>query len=83
MLVGQCIYNTMSEFRQLGYSGLKVPSLTFGTGTFGGGNDFFKAWGSTDVEEAKKLVSICLEAGVNMFDTANAYSNSLSQNLFG
>ena len=58
------------EFRQLGKSGLKVPVLSFGTGTFGGGTDFFKAWGETDVKEATRLVDICLEAGVNLFDTA-------------
>ena len=58
------------EYRQLGSSGLKVPALSFGTGTFGGGNEFFRAWGSTDVQEASRLVDICLEAGVNLFDTA-------------
>ncbi len=71
------------EFRQLGYSGLKVPTLTFGAATFGGGSDFFRAWGSTDVEEATKLIDICLEAGVNMFDTANAYSNGRSEEILG
>ncbi len=62
------------EFRQLGYSGLQVPIISFGTGTFGGSNDFFKAWGSSDVAEATRLVDICLEAGVNLFDTADIYS---------
>ncbi len=71
------------EFRQLGYSGFKVPVLTFGTATFGGGNEFFSAWGSTDVPEARRLVDICLEAGANMFDTANAYSNGLSEEILG
>ena len=71
------------EFRQLGYSGLKVPVLTFGTGTFGGRNEFFKAWGSTDVPEATRLVDICLEAGVNMFDTADGYSEGLSEEILG
>lgn len=71
------------EFRQLGHSGLKVPVLTFGTATFGGGNEFFRAWGSTDVEGATRLVDICLEAGVNMFDTANAYSNGRSEEILG
>jgi aryl-alcohol dehydrogenase-like predicted oxidoreductase len=71
------------EFRQLGYSGLKVPVLTFGTGTFGGGTEFFQAWGSTDVAEATRLVDICLEAGVNMFDTADVYSNGLSEEILG
>ena len=71
------------EYRQLGYSGLKVPALSFGTATFGGGNDFFRAWGQTDVQEAKRLVDICLEAGVNMFDTADVYSNGLSEEILG
>src|SRR5579883_1195040 len=51
------------EYRQLGGSGFKVPVLSFGTGTFGGGNELFKAWGSSDVEEATRLVDVCLEAG--------------------
>ncbi|MBV8830823.1 MAG: aldo/keto reductase [Acidobacteriaceae bacterium] len=71
------------EFRQLGLSGLKVPALTFGTGTFGGGNELFKAWGSTDVDEARGLVDICLDAGVNMFDTADIYSDGLSEQILG
>src|SRR3954465_14633413 len=69
------------EYRQLGTSGLRVPALSFGTATFGGGNDFFKAWGSTDVAEAKKLVNICLDAGVNLFDTANVYSNGMAEEI--
>ena len=71
------------EFRQLGRSGLKVPVLCFGTGTFGGGTEFFRAWGSSDVAEATRLVSICLEAGVNFFDTADVYSNGLSEEILG
>jgi aryl-alcohol dehydrogenase-like predicted oxidoreductase len=71
------------EFRRLGHSGLKVPVLCFGTGTFGGGNEFFKAWGSTDVAEATRLVDICLEAGVNLFDTADVYSQGLSEEILG
>jgi len=59
------------EFRQLGYSGLKVSVLSFGCGTFGGKGDFFSAWGNTDVQEATRLVDICLEAGLNFFDTAD------------
>ena len=62
------------EFRQLGYSGLKVPVLSFGTGTFGGGGELFKAWGASDVAEATRLVDICLDAGLNMFDSADIYS---------
>ncbi|MBV8897863.1 MAG: aldo/keto reductase [Acidobacteriaceae bacterium] len=71
------------EYRQLGHSGLKVSSLSFGAGTFGGGNEFFRAWGSTDVAEAKKIVDVCLEAGINLFDTADIYSNGLSEEVLG
>jgi aryl-alcohol dehydrogenase-like predicted oxidoreductase len=71
------------EFRTLGRSGLKVPVLSFGTGTFGGGSEFFKAWGSTDVKEATQLVDICLEAGVSLFDTADVYSDGLSETILG
>lgn len=71
------------EFRQLGNSGLKVPVLSFGAGTFGGRGDFFKAWGSTDVKEATRLVDICLDAGVNFFDTADVYSSGLSEEILG
>ncbi len=71
------------EFRQLGYSGLKVPAISFGTGTFGGAGEFFKAWGSSDVAEATRLVDICLEAGVNLFDTADIYSQGVSEEILG
>ena len=71
------------EFRQLGNSGLKVPVLSYGTGTFGGRGEFFKAWGSSDVKEATRLVDICLEAGVNFFDTADIYSDGASEEILG
>ncbi|MVM31324.1 aldo/keto reductase [Spirosoma sp. HMF4905] len=71
------------EYRQLGASGLHVPVLSFGTATFGGGNDFFKAWGSTQTDEATRLVNHCLEAGVNLFDTADVYSDGLSETILG
>ncbi len=71
------------EYRILGNSGLKVSSLCFGLVTFGGGNEFFKAWGSTGVEEGKRLVGVCLDAGINLFDTADVYSNGLSEEIFG
>jgi aryl-alcohol dehydrogenase-like predicted oxidoreductase len=71
------------EYRQLGGSGLKVPALSFGTGTFGGKGDLFRAWGSTDVAEATRLVDICLEAGLNMFDSADVYSNGLAEEILG
>jgi aryl-alcohol dehydrogenase-like predicted oxidoreductase len=71
------------EYRRLGHSGIRVPVLSFGTGTFGGGNEFFKAWGSTDVKEATRLVDLCLEAGVSLFDTANVYSGGAAEEILG
>ena len=62
---------------------MKVSVLSFGAGTFGGGNEFFRAWGETGVEEATRLVDICLDAGVNLFDTANVYSKGLSEEILG
>lgn len=71
------------EYRQLGASGLHVPVLSFGTATFGGGSEFFKAWGSTQTDEATRLVNRCLEAGVNLFDTADIYSDGLAEEILG
>lgn len=71
------------EYRQLTGSGLRVPAFTFGTATFGGTNDFFKAWGTTDVAGAKRIVDICLDAGLNFFDTANGYSDGVSEQILG
>jgi len=71
------------EYRRLGASGLKVPVLSFGTATFGGGTDFFKAWGATQVEEAARMVNLCLDAGLTLFDTANVYSLGLSEEILG
>lgn len=71
------------EYRRLGGSGFKVPVLTFGTGTFGGKNDFFKAWGATDVAEASKMVDICLDAGLTMFDSADIYSDGAAESILG
>jgi aryl-alcohol dehydrogenase-like predicted oxidoreductase len=71
------------EYRRLGRSGFKVPALSLGTGTFGGGNEFFKAWGTTQVEEASRLVDICLDAGLNMFDSADIYSGGLAEEVLG
>ncbi len=71
------------DYRQLGYSGLKVSALSFGAATFGGGNEFFQAWGKTQVDEATKIVNLCLDAGVNLFDTADVYSNGLSEEVLG
>ncbi len=71
------------EFRILGRSGLKVPVLSLGTGTFGGTTELFRAWGNSGVPEATRLVDICLESGVNMFDTADIYSEGESEKILG
>ncbi len=71
------------EQRQLGRSGLMVPALSLGTGTFGGGNEFFKAWGSTDAQGARHLIDVCLDAGLNFFDSADIYSGGLAEELLG
>ncbi|MGB3630122.1 MAG: aldo/keto reductase, partial [Terracidiphilus sp.] len=71
------------EYRLLGGSGLKVSALSFGTATFGGSNEFFKGFGSTEVEEARRLVDLCLDAGVNLFDTADGYSEGRSEEILG
>ena len=71
------------EHRRLGKSGLRVPALSFGTATFGGSNDFFKAWGSTDTSGAARLIDVCLEHGVSMFDTADVYSDGMSEQILG
>lgn len=71
------------EYRALGRSGLKVPVLSFGAGTFGGTGPLFSAWGTTDAAEARRLLDICLEAGVNLFDTADVYSNGASEEILG
>lgn len=71
------------EYRQLGASGFKVPVLSFGTATFGGRGEFFGAWGATDVAEARRLVDICLEAGLTMFDSADVYSAGAAEEILG
>jgi aryl-alcohol dehydrogenase-like predicted oxidoreductase len=71
------------EYRQLGGSGLRVSAVTFGTGTFGGGNDFFKTWGSTRGEEAVQMVNLCIEAGINLFDCADTYSDGMAEEILG
>jgi aryl-alcohol dehydrogenase-like predicted oxidoreductase len=72
------------EYRKLGKSGIRVPELSFGCGTFGGHNEFFDAWGATeDVAEARKIVDICMEAGLNFFDTSDIYSNGRSETVLG
>jgi aryl-alcohol dehydrogenase-like predicted oxidoreductase len=71
------------EYRRLGASGLMVPALCLGTGTFGGSTEFFQAWGGTQVEEATRLVDVCLEAGLNMFDSADVYSGGQAEEILG
>ena len=71
------------EYRRLGASGFYVPVLSFGTATFGGKGEFFQAWGATDTVEARRLVDICLEAGINMFDSADIYSAGRSEEVLG
>ena len=71
------------DYRSLGKSGLRVPVLSFGGGTFGGSGPLFGNWGRSDTSEASRLVDICLEAGVNLFDTADVYSNGASETVLG
>jgi aryl-alcohol dehydrogenase-like predicted oxidoreductase len=71
------------EYRNLGSSGLRVPVLSFGAGTFGGSGPLFGAWGNTDAAEARRMVDITLEAGVNLFDTADVYSAGASETVLG
>jgi aryl-alcohol dehydrogenase-like predicted oxidoreductase len=71
------------EYRQLGRSGFKVPALTFGTGTFGGKGELFKAWGASDVTEATRLIDVCLDAGLTMFDSADVYSGGAAEEILG
>jgi aryl-alcohol dehydrogenase-like predicted oxidoreductase len=71
------------EYRRLGASGLMVPALSFGAGTFGGRGPLFGAWGSSGVQEARRLVDICLDAGITMFDTADVYSDGASEEVLG
>ncbi|MER8945164.1 aldo/keto reductase [Mesorhizobium sp. M0959] len=71
------------DYRNLGASGLKVPALSFGAGTFGGSGPLFGAWGNSDATEVRRLVDICLEAGVYLFDTADVYSNGASEQVLG
>lgn len=71
------------EYRQLGSSGLRVPALSFGAATFGGQGPLFSAWGQSDAAEARRLVDLCLDAGLTMFDTADVYSNGESERILG
>jgi aryl-alcohol dehydrogenase-like predicted oxidoreductase len=70
-------------YRFLGESGFKVPVLGFGAGTFGGKGPLFSAWGNSDEREAKRLIDICVDAGANLFDTADVYSDGASETILG
>src|SRR5688572_13641719 len=71
------------EYRYLGTSGFKVSALGFGAGTFGGKGPLFSAWGTTDVSEARRLIDLCLDAGLTFFDTADVYSDGASESILG
>ncbi|HEX2131632.1 MAG TPA: aldo/keto reductase [Actinophytocola sp.] len=71
------------EYRRLGASGLTVPALAFGAGTFGGRGELFGAWGDTDARQARRIVDLCLDAGVTLFDTADVYSDGASEEVLG
>ncbi|MBZ9559542.1 MULTISPECIES: aldo/keto reductase [unclassified Modicisalibacter] len=71
------------QYRQLGAAGLRVPVLSFGAGTFGGKGPLFSAWGDSGTEQARRMVDICLDAGVTLFDTADVYSDGASEEILG
>ena len=71
------------QHRRLGASGLQVPALSFGAGTFGGQGPLFGAWGTSDAAHARRLVDICLDAGVTLFDSADVYSDGASEEVLG
>lgn len=71
------------EYRFLGNSGFRVPALSFGTGTFGGKGELFGSWGNTDVAQASRLIDICLDAGLNLFDSADVYSGGMAESILG
>ena len=71
------------DYRHLGRSGFRVPALSLGTATFGGKGAFFAAWGDTGEEQATRLVDMCLDFGLNMFDSADVYSAGLAEEILG
>ena len=71
------------DYRYLGRSGFRVPALSLGTATFGGKGDFFAAWGDTGTEQATRLADMCLDFGLNMFDSADIYSAGLAEEILG
>ncbi|HEV3362194.1 MAG TPA: aldo/keto reductase [Pseudonocardiaceae bacterium] len=71
------------EYRRLGASGMQIPVLSFGAGTFGGHGPLFGAWGDIDNKAARRLVDVCIDAGVTLFDTADVYSDGASERVLG
>ena len=71
------------EYRRVGDSDLTVSAIGFGTASFGGNTEFYRAWGQTDVDEARRLIDVSLEAGVTLFDTADSYSFGLAEEILG
>lgn len=71
------------EYRKVGDSELVVSELSFGAATFGGTGEFFGAWGDTGVDQARAMVDLSLEAGINLFDTADVYSDGASEEVLG
>jgi aryl-alcohol dehydrogenase-like predicted oxidoreductase len=70
------------EYRTLGHSGLKVSTIALGTMTFGGAGNFAKV-GSSDTKQARSIIDLCIEHGVNVIDTANMYSAGISEEIIG
>jgi aryl-alcohol dehydrogenase-like predicted oxidoreductase len=71
------------EHRYLGGSWFRVRVFSFGTATFGGKGEFFKAWGTTDVKGATRLVDLCLDSGLTLFDSADIYSGGAAEEILG
>jgi aryl-alcohol dehydrogenase-like predicted oxidoreductase len=71
------------EYRRVGDSDLTVSAIAFGTATFGGSTEFYRAWGQTDVGDATRLIDVALDAGVTLFDTADSYSGGLAEQILG
>ena len=71
------------EHRRLGSCGFKVPVLSYGVASFGGASNLSKIFGASDAKEMKRRIDICLDAGVNLFDTADVYSSGVSEEILG
>jgi aryl-alcohol dehydrogenase-like predicted oxidoreductase len=70
------------DYKQLGNTGTLVSELCLGTMTFGG-KGFWEAIGKMPQKEATALVKQAVDSGVNFIDTANIYSEGLSEILLG